>query len=162
MGKSAQFPLYFWLPHAMAGPTPVSGLLHSATMVAAGVFLVARTYPLFLASHYALPIVAAAGMFSATYGALLALTETDIKRTLAYSTMSQLGYMMAALGVGGLVAGVFLGAMIPMGVCSMIMRAVGRTASKIVDEVRRQFRDWHSRRPTTCVTARPHRPQTAA
>jgi proton-translocating NADH-quinone oxidoreductase chain L len=107
VGKSAQFPLYFWLPHAMAGPTPVSGLLHSATMVAAGVFLVARTYPLFEAAHYALPVIAAAGMFTATFGALLALTETDIKRTLAYSTMSQLGYMMAALGAGGLVAGVF-------------------------------------------------------
>jgi NADH-quinone oxidoreductase subunit L len=107
VGKSAQFPLYFWLPHAMAGPTPVSGLLHSATMVAAGVFLIARTYPLFEAAHYALPVIAAAGMFSATFGALLALTETDIKRTLAYSTMSQLGYMMAALGAGGLVAAVF-------------------------------------------------------
>ncbi|HEY3318666.1 MAG TPA: NADH-quinone oxidoreductase subunit L [Coriobacteriia bacterium] len=107
VGKSAQFPLYFWLPHAMAGPTPVSGLLHSATMVAAGVFLVARTYPLFEAAHYALPFLAAAGLFTATFGALLALTETDIKRTLAYSTMSQLGYMMGALGVGGLVAAVF-------------------------------------------------------
>lgn len=107
VGKSAQFPLYFWLPHAMAGPTPVSGLLHSATMVAAGVFLIARTYPLFEAAHYALPVIAAAGIFSATFGALLALTETDIKRTLAYSTMSQLGYMMAALGAGGLVAAVF-------------------------------------------------------
>jgi len=106
VGKSAQFPLHFWLPHAMAGPTPVSGLLHSATMVAAGVFLVARTYPLFLASS-ALPWVAAAGMFSALFAAILALSETDIKRTFAYSTMSQLGYMMAALGVGGLVGAVF-------------------------------------------------------
>ncbi len=107
VGKSAQFPLYFWLPHAMAGPTPVSGLLHSATMVAAGVFLVARTYPLYETARYALPFLACAGLFTATFGALLALTETDIKRTLAYSTMSQLGYMMGALGVGGLVAAVF-------------------------------------------------------
>ena len=106
VGKSAQFPLHIWLPDAMAGPTPVSGLLHSATMVAAGVFLVARMYPLFAVSG-ALPFVAGAGIVSAVFGASLALTETDIKRTLAYSTMSQLGYMMAALGMGGYVAAVF-------------------------------------------------------
>jgi len=106
VGKSAQFPLYIWLPDAMAGPTPVSGLLHSATMVAAGVFLVARTFPLFEVAHF-LPYIAAAGVFSAMYGAALALTETDIKRMLAYSTMSQLGFMMAALGTGGYVAAVF-------------------------------------------------------
>lgn len=106
VGKSAQFPLYIWLPDAMAGPTPVSGLLHSATMVAAGVFLVARVFPLFEAASF-LPWIAAAGIFSAMYGAALALTETDIKRMLAYSTMSQLGFMMAALGSGGYVAAVF-------------------------------------------------------
>jgi NADH-quinone oxidoreductase subunit L len=106
VAKSAQFPLYIWLPDAMAGPTPVSGLMHSATMVAAGVFLVARAYPLFVAAHF-LPMMAGAGIFTAVYGASLALTETDIKRTLAYSTMSQLGYMMAALGAGGYVAAVF-------------------------------------------------------
>lgn len=106
VGKSAQFPLYVWLPDAMAGPTPVSGLLHSATMVAAGVFLIARTFPLFEASGF-LPLIAGAGIFTAIYGAVLALTETDIKRMLAYSTMSQLGYMMAALGAGGYVAAIF-------------------------------------------------------
>jgi NADH-quinone oxidoreductase subunit L len=106
VGKSAQFPLYIWLPDAMAGPTPVSGLMHSATMVAAGVFLVLRTFPLFEAAQF-LPMIAGAGIFTAIYGALLALTETDIKRTLAYSTMSQLGYMMAALGAGGYAAAVF-------------------------------------------------------
>lgn len=106
VAKSAQFPMYIWLPDAMAGPTPVSGLLHSATMVAAGVFLVTRTFPLFEAAHF-LPMIAGAGIFTAIYGAVLALTETDIKRTLAYSTMSQLGYMMAALGCGGYVAAVF-------------------------------------------------------
>lgn len=106
VAKSAQFPLYIWLPEAMAGPTPVSGLLHSATMVVAGIFLVTRTYPLFEASGF-LPFVAGAGMFTAVFGAALALTETDIKRMLAYSTMSQLGYMMAALGAGGYVAAVF-------------------------------------------------------
>ncbi len=106
VAKSAQFPAYIWLPDAMAGPTPVSGLLHSATMVAAGVFLVLRTFPMFEAAHF-LPMIAGAGIFTAVYGASLALTETDIKRTLAYSTMSQLGYMMAALGCGGYVAAVF-------------------------------------------------------
>jgi NADH:ubiquinone oxidoreductase subunit 5 (subunit L)/multisubunit Na+/H+ antiporter MnhA subunit len=98
--------MYIWLPDAMAGPTPVSGLLHSATMVAAGVFLVCRAYPLFLSADF-LPMIAWPGIFTAIYGAVLALTETDIKRTLAYSTMSQLGYMMVALGTGGLVAAVF-------------------------------------------------------
>lgn len=106
VGKSAQFPLHIWLPDAMAGPTPVSGLLHSATMVAAGVFLVARVYPLF-EMGYGLPVIAAVGMFSAIFAASLAITETDIKRTLAYSTMSQLGYMMGALGAGGYVAATF-------------------------------------------------------
>jgi NADH-quinone oxidoreductase subunit L len=106
VGKSAQFPLYVWLPDAMAGPTPVSGLLHSATMVAAGVFMVARMFPLFEAASL-LPFIAGAGIFSAVFGATLALTETDIKRMLAYSTMSQLGYMMVALGTGGYVAAIF-------------------------------------------------------
>jgi NADH-quinone oxidoreductase subunit L len=106
VSKSAQFPLHIWLPDAMAGPTPVSGLLHSATMVAAGVYMVARVYPIFEVSGF-LPFVAGAGMFSAIFAAALALTETDIKRTLAYSTMSQLGYMMAALGAGGYVAAIF-------------------------------------------------------
>jgi len=98
--------MYIWLPDAMAGPTPVSGLLHSATMVAAGVFLVLRTFLMFESAHF-LPMIAGAGIFTAIYGAALALTETDIKRTLAYSTMSQLGYMMAALGAGGYVAAAF-------------------------------------------------------
>jgi NADH-quinone oxidoreductase subunit L len=106
VAKSAQFPMYIWLPDAMAGPTPVSGLLHSATMVAAGVFLVLRSFPMFEAANF-LPMIAGAGIFTAIYGAALALTETDIKRTLAYSTMSQLGYMMAALGAGGYVAAAF-------------------------------------------------------
>lgn len=107
VGKSAQFPLHVWLPDAMAGPTPVSGLLHSATMVAAGVFLVARTYPIFEAAEMSLPVVGIVGMVSAVFAASLAVRETDIKRTLAFSTMSQLGYMMGALGVGGYVAAIF-------------------------------------------------------
>jgi len=102
MGKSAQFPLHVWLPDAMEGPTPVSALIHAATMVAAGVFLVARTFPLFAASHEALMMVATIGAFTAIFAASMGLVANDIKRVLAYSTISQLGYMMLALGAGGL------------------------------------------------------------
>lgn len=107
-GKSAQVPFQGWLPDAMVGPTPVSALLHSATMVAAGVFLVARLYPLFLAAGPALPVVAWVGAITALLGALAALVQTDLKRTLAYSTMSQLGLMFVGLGAGSLLAGVLL------------------------------------------------------
>ena len=100
VGKSAQFPLHVWLPDAMEGPTPVSALIHAATMVTAGVYLVARAYPLFLAAPEILTLVAWVGAFTALLAATLALVQTDIKRVLAYSTVSQLGYMMAALGAG--------------------------------------------------------------
>jgi NADH-quinone oxidoreductase subunit L len=100
VGKSAQFPLHIWLPDAMEGPTPVSALIHAATMVAAGVYLVARTFPLFAASQTALATVAWIGGITALLAALIALTQRDIKRVIAYSTISQLGYMMMALGVG--------------------------------------------------------------
>ncbi len=106
VGKSAQFPLHVWLPDAMEGPTPVSALIHAATMVAAGVFLVARTYPIFLAGN-ALPVVAIIGAFTAVFAALIAVAQFDIKRILAYSTLSQLGFMVAALGIGGWAAGLF-------------------------------------------------------
>jgi NADH-quinone oxidoreductase subunit L len=106
-GKSAQFPLHVWLPDAMEGPTPVSALIHAATMVAAGVFLVARTYPLFVHSAQALTTVAVIGGFTAIFAASMGLVMTDIKRVLAYSTISQLGYMMLGLGVGGVAIGVF-------------------------------------------------------
>lgn len=106
VGKSAQFPLHVWLPDAMEGPTPVSALIHAATMVSAGVFLTARTFPIFEASE-ALPVVAAVGAFTALFAALIALGQFDIKRILAYSTLSQLGFMVAALGVGGWVAAMF-------------------------------------------------------
>ncbi len=99
-GKSGQFPLHTWLPDAMEGPTPVSALIHAATMVAAGVFLVARFYPLFLAAGPAMTVVALIGAFTAFMAATLGLVMNDIKRVMAYSTISQLGYMMAALGVG--------------------------------------------------------------
>jgi NADH-quinone oxidoreductase subunit L len=107
-GKSAQFPLQGWLPDAMLGPTPVSALLHSATMVAAGVFLVARLYPLFQAAGPALAIVAWIGVITALIGGAAALVETDIKRTLAYSTISQIGLMFVGLGSGSLLAGMVL------------------------------------------------------
>ncbi|NRD77160.1 NADH-quinone oxidoreductase subunit L [Bacillus sp. BRMEA1] len=107
VGKSGQFPLHSWLPDAMEGPTPVSALIHAATMVAAGVYLVAALYPLFLASKTALLTVAVIGGFTAIFAASIGLVQTDIKRVLAYSTVSQLGYMMLALGSGSYVAGVF-------------------------------------------------------
>ena len=100
-GKSAMFPLHIWLPDAMEGPTPVSALIHAATMVVAGVFLVARLFPLFNINHAALTVVTYIGAFSALLAAIIACTQTDIKRVLAYSTMSQIGYMMFALGVSG-------------------------------------------------------------
>jgi len=107
MGKSAQFPLHVWLPDAMEGPTPVSALIHAATMVAAGVFLVARAFPLFEHSVEAVTTVAVIGGFTAIFAATMGLVMTDIKRVLAYSTISQLGYMMLGLGTGGVAIGIF-------------------------------------------------------
>jgi len=107
MGKSAQFPLHVWLPDAMEGPTPVSALIHAATMVNAGVYLVARSNPLFAAAPQALVVVAAIGIFTSILAASIAMTQTDIKRVLAYSTLSQLGYMFAALGAGAFTAAIF-------------------------------------------------------
>lgn len=105
VGKSAQFPLHVWLPDAMEGPTPVSALVHSATMVAAGVYLVGRFFPVL--SPEALLVIAYIGCITLLIAATIAITATDIKRVLAYSTVSQLGYMMLALGLGGWVAGMF-------------------------------------------------------
>jgi NADH-quinone oxidoreductase subunit L len=107
VGKSAQFPLHVWLPDAMEGPTPVSALIHAATMVNAGVYLVARMSPLFAASHGAMLVVAGIGIFTAIFAASIAFTQTDIKRVLAFSTLSQLGYMFAALGVGAWIPAIF-------------------------------------------------------
>ena len=107
VGKSAQFPLHVWLPDAMEGPTPVSALIHAATMVAAGVFLVARMFPLFEASDAAMNLVAVTGGVTAVLAATMAMTANDIKRVVAYSTISQLGYMMLALGVGAYGAAMF-------------------------------------------------------
>jgi NADH-quinone oxidoreductase subunit L len=107
MGKSAQFPLHVWLPDAMEGPTPVSALIHAATMVNAGVYLVARSNVLFASAPDAMVIVAGIGIFTAILAASIAMTQTDIKRVLAYSTLSQLGYMFAALGIGAFTAAIF-------------------------------------------------------
>ncbi len=102
IGKSAQFPLHTWLPSAMEGPTPVSALIHAATMVAAGVYMVARTFPLFnLAAPFAFDVVASIGAFTAFFAATIALVQSDFKRVLAFSTISQLGYMFVGLGVAG-------------------------------------------------------------
>ena len=112
VGKSAQFPLHVWLPDAMEGPTPVSALIHAATMVSAGVYLVARCFPLFTAVPLAeggtqLAVVAFIGAFTALASSTIALAQNDVKRVLAYSTISQLGYMIAALGIGAYIAAVF-------------------------------------------------------
>ena len=106
-GKSAQLPLYVWLPDAMEGPTPVSALIHAATMVTAGVYVVARSHSLFLHSETALVVVAVIGCATAFFAATIGLVQTDIKRVLAYSTVSQLGYMFLACGVGAFSAGIF-------------------------------------------------------
>jgi NADH-quinone oxidoreductase subunit L len=107
VGKSAQFPLHVWLPDAMEGPTPVSALIHAATMVNAGVYLVARANPIFASAPDVMVVVAAIGIFTAILAASIAMTQTDIKRVLAYSTLSQLGYMFASLGVGAFTAAIF-------------------------------------------------------
>src|ERR671933_2771045 len=107
IGKSAQFPLHVWLPDAMEGPPPVSALIHAATMVAAGVYLVARTYDIFVQSPTAMLVVAYIGGFTALMAATMAVTKKDVKRGIAYSAASQLGYMVMALGIGAFSAGGF-------------------------------------------------------
>ena len=107
VGKSAQVPLHVWLPDAMEGPTPISALIHAATMVTAGVFMVARLAPLYNVSPLAMDVVAVVGGLTMVVGATIALTQTDIKRVVAYSTLSQLGYMMMACGLGGYVSGIY-------------------------------------------------------
>jgi NADH-quinone oxidoreductase subunit L len=107
IGKSAQIPLYVWLPDAMEGPTPVSALIHAATMVTAGIYMVARTHVIFEAGPVSLDVVAAIGAATAVFAAIIAVAQDDIKRILAYSTISQLGFMFTAVGVGAAAAGVF-------------------------------------------------------
>jgi NADH-quinone oxidoreductase subunit L len=107
MGKSAQFPLHVWLPDSMEGPTPISALIHAATMVTAGIFMVARMSPLFELSESALSVVMVIGAITALFMALVAIVQNDIKRVVAYSTLSQLGYMTVALGASAYAAGIF-------------------------------------------------------
>ncbi|MEO0303495.1 MAG: NADH-quinone oxidoreductase subunit L, partial [candidate division WOR-3 bacterium] len=107
IGKSAQFPLHIWLPDAMEGPTPVSALIHAATMVAAGVYMVSRLFPVYVEFPDVMWVITILGSFTAFFSATMALVQEDIKRILAYSTISQLGYMMAGLGAGSLNAGFF-------------------------------------------------------
>ena len=106
-GKSAQIPLYVWLPDAMEGPTPVSALIHAATMVTAGVYMVSRSHVIFERAPMALTVVAIIGTLTALFAATIGITQTDIKKVLAYSTVSQLGYMFMACGVGAFSAAIF-------------------------------------------------------
>ncbi len=146
MGKSAQFPLHVWLPDAMEGPTPVSALIHAATMVTAGVYMVARSNPIFASSHTALIVVGGIGIFTAIFAASIGIAQNDIKRVMAYSTVSQLGFMFVALGVGAwaiaifhLVTHAFFKALLFLGSGSVIhalsgeqdMRKMGGLAKKI-------------------------------
>ena len=107
MGKSAQFPLHVWLPDSMEGPTPISALIHAATMVTAGIFMVARMSPLFELSDTALSFVTVIGAITALFMGFLGIVQNDIKRVVAYSTLSQLGYMTVALGVSAYSAAIF-------------------------------------------------------
>jgi NADH-quinone oxidoreductase subunit L len=155
MGKSAQFPLHVWLPDAMEGPTPVSALIHAATMVTAGVYMVARCTPLFAAAPEAQIFVAFIGGFTALLAALIALTQTDLKRVLAYSTVSQLGYMFLGLGTGlltgvagamfHLVTHAFFKALLFLGAGS-VMHAMGG----VIDM--REFSGLRKKMPQTYVT----------
>jgi NADH-quinone oxidoreductase subunit L len=163
IGKSAQFPLHVWLPPAMEGPTPVSALIHAATMVAAGVYMVARTYPLFAsAGPQAFQVVAWVGGITALYAALCALTQTDFKRVLAFSTISQLGYMFVGLGVAvdsGLGAGpgmfhlfthAFFKALLFLGAGSVILALHHATHREVQDM--RQMGGLGPKMPITAIT----------
>ena len=107
MGKSAQFPLHVWLPDSMGGPTPISALIHAATMVTAGIFMVSRLSPMFNMSHTALTVIVIAGGINCLFLGILGIVQNDIKRVVAYSTLSQLGYMAVALGCGAYSIAIF-------------------------------------------------------
>jgi NADH-quinone oxidoreductase subunit L len=151
-GKSAQLPLYVWLPDAMEGPTPVSALIHAATMVTAGVYMVARSNAIFVLAPTAMKAVAIVGGLTAIFSASIALVQNDIKRVLAYSTVSQLGYMFLALGVGAFAAGVFhvfthafFKALLFLGAGSVIHATSG-------EQDMRHMGNLHARTPTTYAT----------
>src|SRR5712692_6705718 len=145
-GKSAQIPLYVWLPDAMEGPTPVSALIHAATMVTAGVYMVARSNAIFVLAPTAMKTVAIVGALTAIFAASIALVQNDIKRVLAYSTVSQLGYMFLALGVGAFAAGVFhvfthafFKALLFLGAGSVIHALSGEQDLRNMGDLRRQI-----------------------
>ncbi len=147
VGKSAQFPLHVWLPDAMEGPTPVSALIHAATMVNAGVYMVARSNPIFAEAPVAMMTVATIGTFTAIFAAAIALTQNDIKKVLAYSTVSQLAYMFLALGVGAwvsaifhLVAHGFFKGLLFMGSGSVIHGAAGEQDMRFMGNLRKPMR----------------------
>src|ERR1700686_1933287 len=151
-GKSAQLPLYVWLPDAMEGPTPVSALIHAATMVTAGVYMVARSNALFVLAPKSMLVMAIVGALTAIFAASIGLVQNDIKRVLAYSTVSQLGYMFLALGVGAFAAGVFhvfthafFKALLFLGAGSVIHAMSG-------EQDMRNMGDLHKRIPTTHAT----------
>jgi len=151
-GKSAQLPLYVWLPDAMEGPTPVSALIHAATMVTAGVYMVARSNAIFVLAPTAMKTVAIVGALTAIFAASIGLVQNDIKRVLAYSTVSQLGYMFLALGVGAFAAGVFhvfthafFKALLFLGAGSVIHAMSG-------EQDMRNMGDLHRRTPVTHIT----------
>jgi NADH-quinone oxidoreductase subunit L len=151
-GKSAQLPLYVWLPDAMAGPTPVSALIHAATMVTAGIYMIARSAPIFLHSTSALSIVAIVGIATAFFAATIGLVQNDIKKVFAYSTVSQLGYMFVGLGVGAFSAGVwhvmthaFFKALLFLGAGSVIHALSG-------EQDLRQMGGLAKKIPITCIT----------
>ena len=152
MGKSAQFPFHVWLPDAMEGPTPVSALIHAATMVAAGVYLVARMLPLFELAPTVLLIVAGVGLFTFVFAATLALVMTDIKRVLAYSTISHLGLMMLSLGAFGVAAALFH--LVVHGVCkALLFLGAGSVMHSLNDETDiRKMGGLRRRMPVTAIT----------
>jgi NADH-quinone oxidoreductase subunit L len=146
VGKSAQFPLHVWLPDAMEGPTPVSALIHAATMVNAGVYMVARANPIFAESPTAMWVVASIGVFTAIFAAAIALTQNDIKKVLAYSTVSQLAYMFFALGIGAWVAAIFhlvshgfFKGLLFMGSGSVIHGAAGEQDMRFMGQLRERM-----------------------
>jgi NADH-quinone oxidoreductase subunit L len=145
-GKSAQFPLYVWLPDAMEGPTPVSALIHAATMVTAGVYVVARSSALFSHAPFAMEVVACIGLFTAIFAASIGLLQNDIKKVFAYSTVSQLGYMFLGLGVGAYSAGVwhlvthaFFKALLFLGAGSVIHACHGEQDIRKMGGLRKQI-----------------------
>ena len=151
-GKSAQLPLFVWLPDAMAGPTPVSALIHAATMVTAGIYMIARLHLVFEASPFALDVVAVLGVATALFAATIALVQTDIKKVLAYSTVSQLGFMVLALGVGAFATAIFH-VMTHAFFKALLFMAAGSVIHGMSDEQDvRQMGGLRSRMPVTYVT----------